>query len=313
MILLLLLAFALLGLSAALVLRAATGGRATRNREMLAQVGAYGFGAGVTPDQQKRHNGLTSSEVAKRIGMRLEGRMTTEKLREVRLMLNAAGLYRTTVTRYLGYRGLLAVGVPVVILLLGMLNGGIGLLTMLFAVMSGALGWAFPPFYLGRRIRERSDGIDLEMPELVDLLVTTIEAGVGFGSALQLSARRVREPLGAELRLTLREQSMGLTMEEALQNMLSRCNRSAAMRAFVQAIVQGETLGVSIGKILRDLAVDMRKRRRQRAEERAQKAPIKLLFPLTFLILPAMMIVILGPALYGLAHGLNDGFGFGGP
>ena len=201
---------------------------------------------------------------------------------------------------------------PVVILLLGMLNGGIGFLTILFAVMSGALGWAFPPFYRSADSRTER-GIDDEMPELVDLLVTTIEAGVGFGSALQLSARRVREPLGAELRLTLREQSMGLTMEEALQNMLSRCNRSASMRAFVQAIIQGETLGVSIGKILRDLAVDMRKRRRQRAEERAQKAPIKLLFPLTFLILPAMMIVILGPALYGLAHGLNDGFGFGGP
>ena len=66
------------------------------------------------------------------------------------------------------------------------------------------------------------------------------------------------------------------------------------MRAFVQSIVQGETMGVSIGTTLRDLAVDMRKRRRQAAEERAQKAPIKLLFPLTFLILPAMMIVILG-------------------
>ncbi len=132
------------------------------------------------------------------------------------------------------------------------------------------------------------------MPELVDLLVTTIEAGIGFGSALQLSRRRVRDPLGSELRLTLGEQSMGLTMTEALTNMLERTNRSASMRAFVQSIVQGETMGVSIGQTLRDLAVDMRKRRRQAAEERAQKAPIKLLFPLTFLILPAMLIVILG-------------------
>ena len=95
---------------------------------------------------------------------------------------------------------------------------------------------------------------------------------------------------------------MGLTMNEALQNMLERTSRSASMRAFVQAIVQGETMGVSIGKTLRDLAVDMRKRRRQAAEERAQKAPIKLLFPLTFLILPAMMIVILGPAVRAIAQ-----------
>jgi tight adherence protein C len=117
----------------------------------------------------------------------------------------------------------------------------------------------------------------------------------------------VREPLGSELRLTLGEQSMGLTMNEALKNMLERTNRSVSMRAFVQAIVQGQAMGVSIGKTLRDLAVDMRKRRRQQAEERAQKAPIKLLFPLTFLILPAMMIVILGPAVRAVAHGLGGG------
>ena len=100
---------------------------------------------------------------------------------------------------------------------------------------------------------------------------------------------------------------MGITMNDALKNMLERTNRSISMRAFVQSIVQGQSMGVSIGKTLRDLAVDMRKRRRQQAEERAQKAPIKLLFPLTFLILPAMMIVILGPAVRAVAHGLGGG------
>jgi tight adherence protein C len=311
MILLLLLAIVLLALAVALVVRALAMGRGV-NRPFLAQVGAYGFGAGVLPDSARQRSGFSSSEIAQRIGRWFEGRMPAEKLRELRLRLNAAGLYRVTVTRYLGYRVLAAFVLPVFILLLGVLGGGVTPLTLFFAVALGAMGWAAAPFYVTRRIRIRSEKIDLEMPELVDLLVTTVEAGVGFGGALQLSARRVREPLGSELRLTLREQSMGLTMEEALQNMLARCNQSASMRAFVQAIVQGETLGVSIGKILRDLAVDMRKRRRQRAEERAQKAPIKLLFPLTFLILPAMMIVILGPTLYSLAHGLSNGFGFGG-
>ena len=94
---------------------------------------------------------------------------------------------------------------------------------------------------------------------------------------------------------------MGLTIEDSLQNMLARVD-SMSLRTFVQAIVQGQLLGVSIGKILRDLAVDMRKRRRQLAEERAQKAPIKILFPLVFLILPAMMIVILGGSVIGLGR-----------
>jgi tight adherence protein C len=311
MILLLLLAIGLLGFAAALVVRALVEGRGT-NSEMLAQVGAYGFGAGIPLERERRRNGLTSAELAQRVGAMFEGRMPADKLRQLRLNLNAAGLYRTTVTRYLGYRAFAAVGLPLFLLLLGALAGNITALTIVAALMLAGLGWTFPPFYLARRIRIRSEKIDMEMPELVDLLVTTVEAGVGFGGALQLSSRRVREPLGAELRLTLREQSMGLTMEEAMENMLSRCNQSGSMRAFVQAIIQGETLGVSIGKILRDLAVDMRKRRRQRAEERAQKAPIKLLFPLTFLILPAMMIVILGPALYSLIKGFGSGFGFGG-
>src|SRR6266511_3826898 len=133
---------------------------------------------------------------------------------------------------------------------------------------------------------------------------TPVEAGVGFTAALQITARRVEGPLGEELRVALSEQNMGLTIQEALANMLGRAN-SPALRVFVQAILQGETLGVSIGKILRDLAVDMRKRRRQSAEERAQKAPTKIIFPLVLLILPALFIVCVGPILFSFIHGLS--------
>ena len=151
----------------------------------------------------------------------------------------------------------------------------------------------------------RIQRIDHEMPELVDLLVTTVEAGVGFASSLQMVARRVEGPLGKELRLALQEQSMGLTIEEALEHMLDRVD-SPSLRAFVQSILQGQILGVSIGKILRDLAVDMRKRRRQMAEERAQKAPTKILFPLIFLILPSLLIVALGGPLLTLMKTLGS-------
>ena len=226
-------------------------------------------------------------------------------MRELRQLLNSAGYYQTTVTQYLGYRALAAVGLPAVVLFLFILGGGIGIIGILFTGAAAGIGIVLPKTLVERAAKQRIARIDYEVPELVDLLVTTIEAGVGFGSSLQVCSRRVREPLGSELRLTLGEQSMGLTMNDALRNMLERTNRSVSMRAFVQSIVQGETMGVSIGKTLRDLAVDMRKRRRQQAEERAQKAPIKLLFPLTFLILPAMMIVILGPAVRAVAHGLG--------
>ena len=90
---------------------------------------------------------------------------------------------------------------------------------------------------------------------------------------------------------------MGLSTNEALRNLVDRSD-TPLMRSFVRSVLQGETLGVSIGQIMRDLAVDMRKRRRQAAEERAQKAPIKMLFPLVFLIFPAMFVVLLGPAVF---------------
>jgi tight adherence protein C len=302
-VLLLLLAVALIGIALTLTLRAALGS-GSRKGEILAQVVSYGWGRASQPT--KREPGaLESNEIATRIGTRLIDRLQTDQVRELRQLLNSAGYYNTTVAQYLGYRALSIVGVPLGVLLLFIVGGGVGVTGIAFTVIAGAIGWVLPKSWVERAARKRTERIDYEVPELVDLLVTTIEAGIGFGSALQLSARRVRDPLGSELRLTLGEQSMGLTMTEALSNMLERTNRSASMRAFVQSIVQGETMGVSLGRTLRDLAVDMRKRRRQAAEERAQKAPIKLLFPLTFLILPAMLIVILAPAVRAISHGLG--------
>ena len=97
---------------------------------------------------------------------------------------------------------------------------------------------------------------------------------------------------------------MGLSVEESLRNMLARCE-TPSMRSFVRSVLQGETLGVSIGQILRSLADEMRKRRKAMAEEKAQRAPIKILFPLIFLIFPAMFIVLLGPAIFSM----GDAFG----
>ncbi len=305
MLLILLLALMFVGLAVSLALKAALGGAGSKTN-VLSQVAAYGFASGAAPAPDQP-NAFQTREIANRIGMHLVSRLQADQARALRQLLNSAGYYRTTVTQYLGYRALAVAGLPAAVLLLGAFAGSIGIVTIVIAAIAGGIGWILPKTLVERKAAQRTTRIDYEVPELVDLLVTSIEAGVGFGSALQLSARRVRDPLGQELRLTLGEQAMGLTMNEALQNMLERTNRSASMRAFVQSIVQGETMGVSIGKTLRDLAVDMRKRRRQAAEERAQKAPIKLLFPLTFLILPAMMIVILGPAVRAVSHGLGGG------
>ena len=204
-------------------------------------------------------------------------------------------MYQTSVASFVGKR-ILSVSAGLSLLILLSLGGRLDTRSFFGAALAAVMGWYLPYVRVQRRARLRVEQIDREVPELVDLLVTTVEGGVGFAAGLQLASRSIEGPLGQELRLALREQSLGLTPEEALRNLSLRVD-SPATRAFTQALVQGESLGVSIGTILRDLAIDMRKRRRQSAEERAQKTPTKILFPLIALILPAMFIVTLGPVM----------------
>jgi tight adherence protein C len=169
----------------------------------------------------------------------------------------------------------------------------------LFAV----LGWRISLMFIQRRAKARALEIERETPNLIDQIVVSLEAGIGFSAALQTSANRLGGPLGEEMRLALQEQRMGASLAESLNQMRERVD-STNLRSFVRAVAQGERLGVSIGQVMRDLAVDMRKRRRQMAEERAQKTPVKLLVPLVFLILPTIFIVVLVPPVLNLMKGL---------
>jgi pilus assembly protein TadC len=277
-----------------------------RRRETLAQIDSYGFSrTGVSSARERPSVREAVNRVATIIGtVALRGRESGTGSKLLTL-LRRAGYYTTPPELFLGYRIAATTILPLFWLLMLANAGVFGVRAFAVICMMGGLAWILPTFLLERRATRRLQQVDREMPELVDLLVTTVEAGVGFASSLQLVARRVEGPLGQELRLALQEQSMGMTIEDALQHMLGRID-SPSVRAFVQAILQGQLLGVSIGKILRDLAVDMRKIRRQAAEERAQKAPTKILFPLVLLILPALLIISLGGPLIGLVHNLSS-------
>jgi tight adherence protein C len=303
MSILLLLGLILTGVAVALAVRSVSFSR-VRRRETLTQVDAYGFTS--SPLETRKPAGLRelSNRLATSIGSVALRHMKESKERELLKLLRAAGHYTTEPATFLGYRIALATILPAFWLWLA-ISAGFDARAFLGICLVAGLGWVMPGFLLERSGAKRMQRIDYEMPELVDLLVTTVEAGIGFASSLQLVARRIQGPLGQELRLALQEQNMGLTIEEALEHMLERAD-APALRAFVQAILQGQTLGVSIGKILRDLATDMRKRRRQMAEERAHKAPTKILFPLVVLILPALMIVSLGGPLIGLVRNLGS-------
>ena len=235
------------------------------------------------------------SDLASRIGGFVVRRFGRVRESDLRAELMAAGMYDLAPHTLLGYRVLAATLFPALILLLGSASG----LAVVLALAMIGLGWMLPLTLVRRRARLRIDLIDLALPDLVDLLVVTVEAGLGFSGSLRVATDQFAGPLSDELRLTLQEQAMGLAMSDALVHLLRRVD-TPSMRSFVRSVIQGESLGVSTGTIMRNIAVEMRKRRRKAAEERAQKAPIKLLFPLVFLIFPTMFIVLLLPAVFSL-------------
>jgi tight adherence protein C len=235
------------------------------------------------------------NDIASGIGALFVDRFGIFDEEALRKQLVTAGMYRTSPRMLMGYQVLTVLALPAVWIWFAVALGLSTAMTILGLIFAAVVGWIGPTSAVRRRADMRIYQIDYDMPELIDLLVVTVEAGLGLNASLQLASERMRGPLGDELRIALQEQRMGLSQLDALENMLGRCP-TPAVRSFVRAMIQGERLGVSVGQILRSLALEMRKRRRAAAEERAQKAPIKILFPLVFMIFPAMFVVILGPA-----------------
>jgi tight adherence protein C len=305
MILIFLIALLLAGFGVTIAVRALAMPRA-RTMETVQSIGAYGYSV-VQVEESARGGSVRTllDEIADVIGG-IAGKRLGFREDEVRKELITAGLYGLTPRKFMGYRVLSIVCVPLAtfwaLTSIGA-AGPIAILLFLFAVPGG---WVAPMRIVKARARTRLEQIDYELPELIDVLVATVEAGLGFNGSLQLAANRLGGPLGQELRLTLQEQSLGLSSNEALRNMLTRCE-TPAMRSFVRSVLQGETLGVSIGQIMRNLASEMRKRRRASAEERAQRAPVKILFPLIFLIFPAMFVILLGPAVFQFMDAFSGG------
>jgi tight adherence protein C len=303
-IILLLGALVLAGTSVALLLRAVALPR-MRTGETVGRIDGYGY-------TSRQGDAATSGPVrgildgvANFVGGVMAPRLGGLREAQLRNELMAAGLYTLPPRKFLGYRILCAVCVPAAVIWLGATAGTGGAFMVFGALFAVLAGWVAPMTIVRNRARRRLERIDYELPELIDVLVVTVEAGLGFNGSLQVAAGRLDGPLGDELRLTLQEQNMGLAISEALQNMLARAE-TPAMRSFVRSVVQGETLGVSIGEILRNLATEMRKRRRANAEERAQKAPIKILFPLIFLIFPSMFVILLGPAIFQFIQAFGE-------
>lgn len=229
--------------------------------------------------------------------LKLNPKTTVES---VSARLLSAGLSRTvTPSGFLaGKAGLALGGALAGSLFGGAAMGGFG--GVAFALMFGFIGFRMPDLVVSGRAKRRRERVRAELPDALDLLAVSVEAGLGFDGAMGKITEHMEGALAEEFSLALSEMRVGESRPDALRKMADRVT-AQELAAFVRAIIQADQLGMSLSRILRVQAADSRLRRQAAAEERAMKAPIKMLFPTVLFIFPAMFLVILGPAFLNLA------------
>jgi tight adherence protein C len=214
----------------------------------------------------------------------LTGSMRAEEFVVGQLAATGAGV--------LGALVYLAVGHP---------SARVGLLCL---IMGPAIGLLLPASWLARKVRERQGAILKDLPDTLDLLAISVEAGMGFEGALAIVCQHFNSPLADEFGRTLHEMELGLPRRDAFQN-LKRRTEVPELSNLVLALLQADALGIPIGRVLKTQAGEMRLKRRQWAREKAAKLPVKMLFPLVLFVFPAIMVVVLGPAASGISQALK--------
>jgi tight adherence protein C len=249
--------------------------------------------------------GRDGGDVLRRLGLALAKRAPGDPLPQVHADLVRAGLAeRLSAAEFLGLRGLAAVmgmagGLFLVALARWLLVVQPGLTAALLGIAAliggGVLGYLAPPLLLARRARQRRAAIERLLPNAADVLVVSLEAGLGFDSVVAFLAERADNPLTLELRRYLADLRLGRSRREALEALVDR-TRSAGLGELASAVILADELGTGLARTLRGQSATLRAEQRLRAEELARKAPVKLLFPIVLCIMPVLFIIIIGPA-----------------
>ncbi|KRE79690.1 type II secretion system F family protein [Arthrobacter sp. Soil763] len=172
---------------------------------------------------------------------------------------------------------------------------------VLLMVAVTALAYFVPDILLRNHAQKRRQRIKLDLPDALDQMLISVQAGLGFETAMARAGQNGNGPLAEELIRTLQDIQVGRSRKEAYLAMSQRVD-VPDLRSFVRAVVQADAYGIAIANVLNAQAKDMRTKRRQRAEEHAMKMPVKMLFPLIFTILPTLFIVVLGPTVMSIAE-----------
>ena len=208
---------------------------------------------------------------------------------------------RVTSLKFVGFAGALGLSL-VACLLLGVGSGP----TIAVCVLAALIGYLAPNMYLYQIGYDRTAKLRRALPDALDLLTISVEAGLGFDAALSQVARNTQGPLADEFARVLQEMQIGLGRSKALRALGERTSLPE-IRGFVSSMVQADAFGIPIGQVLRVQASEIRVKRRQRAEEQAQKVPVKILLPLVFCILPCLFLIVLGPAVISIIGVFSSG------
>lgn len=200
---------------------------------------------------------------------------------------------------------LIAAGIAFLLFLLAESTGKAFAQSVLLALVGIPLGWLIPDVILNSKARQRKEEVEGDLPDVLDLLTVSVEAGLGFDGALLKVVEKSKGVLADEFIQVLQETKMGKSRREALRDMADRVG-VPDLSNFVSAVIMADQLGIGIGNVLRLQSQDMRQKRRQRAEEKAMKAPIKMLIPMVLFIFPAIFVILLGPAVIQITRAFGN-------
>jgi tight adherence protein C len=240
------------------------------------------------------------------IGKRLTGQDTSARIQH---RLDIAGnppgwnVDRILGLKAIGFAGSLVLSLVVVVVL------GFGVVSsVIICVGASLIGFSAPNFYIYQKGFDRSEQMQKDLPDAIDLLTISVEAGLAFDAALSRVAQNTEGPLAAEFARVLQEMNIGMGRTAAMRALGERTH-IPELKSFVTSMVQADAFGIPIGQVLRVQSSEMRVKRRQRAEEKAQKVPVKILFPLMFCILPTLFLAVIGPGVISIMDSFLGGVG----